>query len=164
MKEQTPSPETLQEAAEGCIIIPMADFLAIISVTKGEIERYTEQEKNPNAPLLNNVKRATYFKEVYTKVLGMTEKLFKSFESKQPQQGVRWVRASERLPKNGLVHYKSGGLNDVVFYSDINGFFRPKFKNTNGVRETIINKITTPLDRIEWLDETPTPEPKEQIK
>ncbi len=104
MKEQTKglSPETLQEAAEGCIIIPMSDFLAILSLTKGEIERYTEQEKNPNAPLLNNVKRATYFKEVYTKVLGMTEKLFKSFESNQPQGVVRWVKASERKSEHYL--------------------------------------------------------------
>jgi len=95
-------------------------------------------------------------------VLTMLQDYALYIHSQQPQQGMRWVKASERLPGNGLVHYREeGGLNDVVFYSTKHGFYKPKAKrgdNKKLMHE--IGKITKPLDQIYWLDETPSAEPE----
>jgi len=100
-------------------------------------------------------------RSLYNKAKKLVKQISR-FHSQQPQQGMRWVKASERLPGNGLVHYREeGGLNDVVFYSTKHGFYKPKAKrgdNKKLMHE--IGKITKPLDQIYWLDETPSAEPE----
>ncbi len=84
------------------------------------------------------------------------------------QPGPRWVKASERLPEPGLIHFKSGYLHDVVFYDKKNGFYKPKAKRTKVdglVRtklETEIVPIKMPLNQIEWLDESPVSTPSSE--
>lgn len=68
----------------------------------------------------------------------------------------RWVKASERLPNNGLVHFRCDNLHDVVFYNSKHGFYKPKVIRTGEPpkrkNELEINPLKYPLDKIEWLE------------
>ncbi len=162
MKEET-SPETLQE---GTMLYTYEDMMNVAGWMAAV------DYKRPIAELKEEA-------EVYIGKI--------TPQSKQPQQGVRWVHASERQPINNIPVFAKNvkGRKLTAFYVKSNSYEMefddmddtPDFVDDNNGKLTLkegwyeecenngyYDLMIYKREISEWLDETPTPEPKEQIK